>query len=243
MRIYFYLCVGLALLSAPDTAAASFINVQQSEVAPITATITLDEVPIGSYGAIPYLVSSGPFAGGEIIFGSYFQGQTPQGVDPVTISEPTAPGQPLQLLYDINDYIQVTDDAASPSSPVLAGGPLTFRQPISIQFSTPVAAVGLTAGFLDAIGSLSIAAYDADGNELGVISNDALGYEQFGLLDPSGAHISGLTIEDSSPSGFGIDNVFLAVGVPEPITSLGGLLTGLVGLGFLSRRRGLAIPS
>jgi hypothetical protein len=237
MRRRVYFLGGLVVLVAPGIAKADFISVQQSALLPASATITFGEVPTGNYAAIPYQIAGGPLAGSEIVFGSYFQGQTPVGTDPLTISEPSAPGQPLQLLYDNNDFIQVVDDAASPSNPVLAGGPLTFRQPISIQFSTPVAAVGLTAGSLDMVGSLTIAAYDTAGNELGTVTNDAIGFEQFGLLDNSGADIAGLTIQDSETSGFGIDNVFLAAPIPEPVSSSSSLLIGLGCLLFLSRAR------
>lgn len=230
-----YSISGLCLLAVPHIAFAQFANVQQYRLTPVSDTITFDEYPVGAYGYLPYVVSGGPLAGTEIVFGSYFQGQTPQGVDPVSIPEPSAPGQPLQLLYDINNYIQITADAASPTSPVLAGGPITFAQPVSILFTKPVFAIGLTAGYLDAAGSLVIAAYDANGNELGTVTNGQTAFEQFGLIDSGSVGISGLTIDGTDPAGFGIDNVFLSMAVPEP-ASIGTLLAGLAGL-ILGRRR------
>jgi hypothetical protein len=225
----------LFALAVPFAASAELVSLDQSQLNAATGTIVFTSAQIGAYADIPYAVSSGPFAGTEIVFGSYFQGQTPQGVDPVTIPGPPTPGQPLQLLYDGNDYIQVVDDAASGGNPVLAGGPLTFRQPISILFTTPVIALGLTVGYLDQAGAVTIDAYDADGNEIGSVTSDTTGFQNFGLLASYGPSISGLTIQGTDPAGFGIDNVFLATPVPEPA----GLMPLLAGLGGLMMRRRL----
>ena len=223
----------LCVVAVPFAASADLLSVDQSELNAATGTIVFNAGQIGAYADIPYLVSSGPFAGTEIVFGSYFQGQTPQGVDPVTIPGPPTPGQPLLLQYDGNDYIQVVDDAASPGNPVLAGGPVTFRQPISILFTTPVIALGLTVGYLDQVGAVTIDAYDADGNEIGSVTNDTTGFQNFGLQASYGPLISGLTIQGTDPAGFGIDNVFLATPVPEPT----GLVPLLAGIGGLMMRR------
>jgi hypothetical protein len=236
MKLALLTSVGsLCLLAAPSLAFAQFANVHQSRLGHATDTITFGQIPIGSYAYIPFAVSGGLYGGSDIVFGSYFAGQTLQGVDPVTIPEPSAPGQPLQLLYDSNNYVQITNDAASPNNPVLAGGPITFSQPVSILFTSPVAAVGLTAGYLDSLGTLTIDAYTADGKELGTVTSDQTGFEQFGLIATGDTYISGLTIQSTDPAGFGIDDVFLSAAVPEP-AGIAILAVGLPALLRLRRR-------
>jgi hypothetical protein len=132
------------------------------------------------------------------------------------------------------------NDGASPTTPVLSGNPI-FNGPISVLFSTPVAGVGLTGGYFDALFSTTIEAYDALGNSLGSITNSQLGFEFYGLADDSGMNvIKGISfyITGSEPAGFEIDNLtFGAAGaivpeIPEPSTLL---LTafGLLGLAVL----------
>jgi hypothetical protein len=218
----------------PHAASAALVSVNQSQLTALSPTIVFSASQIGAYADLPYLVSGGSLKGTEIIFGSYFAGQHPQGVDPVTIGPPSAPGQPLALVYDQSDYIQVVNDAAAPSNPVLAGGPVTFRQPISILFTTPVPGLALTAGYLDKVGAVRIDAYDANGNEIGSVTNNVTGFENFGLL-PNGPDISGITIQGTDPAGFGIDSIFLAQAVPEP-TGLLTLLAGIASLTVIGRR-------
>lgn len=140
-----------------------------------------------------------------------------------------------------NSYPTYTEmDGSNPSSPVLSGSP-TFNGPISVLFSTPVAAVGLDGGYFNAIGGTSIAAFDASGGLLGSVTNAALGIEFFGLSTVSGASvISGISfyITGEEPAGFAIDNLTFGSAaevvipgdpgaVPEPSTY------GLIGVGAL----------
>lgn len=231
----------LCLMMAPHVASAQLQNVDQSQIIPETGVVAFPEADVGTYYYIPVPISSGPFSGSFIVFGSFFVGQTPGGVDPITIPEPSAPGQALQIYYnpgDLNNLIQIVDDPAAPNSPVLAGGPLTFRQPISIMFTTPIPAVGFTVGGASLLaGDLTIDAYDANGNSLGSVTSDAAGFENYGLVDPGGPGISGLTIQSSSDVGFDLDSsLFLGTPVPEP-ASLATLLAGLGSLAFARRRR------
>jgi hypothetical protein len=208
-----------AAISVHGTAGAALQTVDPTGALIVggTTPITFDEYLPGNYGYLPYAISGGPFDGSAIYFGSYFQGQTPVGTYPVTIQAPSAPGLPLQLVYDANDYVAITADPASPDSPVLTGAPYTFAQPVSILFTTPVPAVLLTAGYLDTLGALTIDAYDANGNSIGSVTNTTLGFQRFGLTDPGGPDIAGLTIYDTELAGFGIDNVSIAQQiVPEP---------------------------
>jgi hypothetical protein len=225
---------GLCLLATPRAASAIIVNTTQSLLIPESGTITFSEYAPGAYAAVPYSIFGGRYDGSEVIFGSYFQGQVPQGVDPVTIPGPPTSNQPLQLLFDSNDFIEITNDPGSSTSPVLAGGPLTFRQPISVQFTTPVQAVGLTAGFLDVVNSITISAYDANGNPIGTVTNDQSGFEMFALV-AIGTGISGLTIQGTDPAGFEIDNVFLATPMPEP-AGAAMLLVGVASMVFMRRR-------
>ncbi len=245
-RVVLAALCGSGLLVIPGAASAGLVDVGAAGLAPETPMVPIGAVPQGAYGAVPFTISSGPAAGSEIVFGSYFQGQTPTLAGGfVTVPQPSAPGQPVQLLYDGNNYIQVTSDAASPVYPVFAGGPITFRQPISIEITQPISAIGLTAGFLDTPGTLTIDAYTAGGAEIGSVTNTGTGFEAFGLLDPNGAEISGLTIQSSDPAGFEIHDIYLATAVPEPKSwvllsvGLAGLLMARSRVAVLSRiRRG-----
>ena len=233
---------GGLLLLLPQAASATLENVGPSALFAQTATVTFADVP-AAYLNVPepdfaFQFGSGPYAGSYMVFGSAFVGQTlvssGMPVTQVTVAEPSAPGQPLALEYSANDYVEVTDDGASPTNPVLAGGPLTFRAPVSILLTEPTSAIVLTAGYLDSLGTLTIDAYDASGNEIGAVTNTAMGFETFGLLDPNGVAISGLTIQSSDPAGFEINDVYLATSVPEPAT-LATLVLSLVGLSVARR--------
>lgn len=213
---------GLSLL-VPQVASAALDTVSQSAIFAETPMVPFGLVPTGPYADVPFQFASGPYAGAYIVFGSMFVGQTLvlSGAAPFSqanIAEPSAPGQPLQLEYSLDNYVEVTNDGASPTNPVLAGGPVTFREPVSILLTKPTSAIGLTVGFLDTVGTLTIDAYDAGGNEIGSATNTATGFQALGLLDPDGAQISGLTIQSTDPAGFSINDVFLASAVPEPAT-------------------------
>jgi hypothetical protein len=232
------LLVGGWVLMLPSAASATLEDVGESALFAQTPTVTFGLVPIGAYADVPFQFGSGVYAGDYMVFGSYFDGQTlVSSVAQVNVAEPSAPGQPLQLFYTANDYVQVTNDAASPDNPVLTGGPFTFREPVSILLTQPTSAIGLAAGFLDTAGTLTIDAYDAAGNEIGSVTNTGTGFETFGLLDPNGAEISGLTIQSDDAAGFGINDVFLASAIPEP-AAWATLAVGLLGLTIARRRFG-----
>jgi hypothetical protein len=138
----------------------------------------------------------------------------------------------------------ITNDGANPTSPVLSGTPI-FNGPISFTFSTPVAAVGLSGGYFDAVGATTIEAFDAAGLSLGSIVNSAIGVEFYGLFDSSGSNIAGVSfyITGSEPAGFAIDNVTfgdadVVVRAPEPasLATFGAMLAGLAA-GWRIRRR------
>lgn len=242
-RLLVWAMGGGLLLMLPQAASATLENVSPSVLFAQTPTVTFGGVPPGGYADLPFEFTSGPYAGSFMIFGSEFAGQTLlfSGAAPfsqVNIVEPSAPGQPLALEYTLSDYVEVTDDAASPANPVLAGGPVTFREPISILLTEPTSAIVLTAGYLDSPGTLTIDAYDASGSEIGAVTNTATGFETFGLLDPNGVAISGLTIQSTDPAGFDINDIYLATNMPEPAT-LATLVLGLIGLS-VARRSGTA---
>jgi hypothetical protein len=229
--------VGLLLL-LPRAASATLENVGESALFALTPTVTFAAVRTGAYADVPFQFGSGVYAGAYIVFGSTFQGQTLVLTDSnsqANVAEPSAPGQTLGLDFSAYNYVEVTNDAASPSNPVLAGGPSTFREPVSILLTKPTAAIGLTAGYLDTTGTLTIDAYNAAGTEIGSVTNTGTGFETFGLLDPDGALISGLTIQSTDPAGFGINDIYLATAIPEPSAWV-ALAVGGAGLAAARRR-------
>jgi hypothetical protein len=222
----------LAGLSLAATAEASLINLGPGSFTPAASVITFSE-PGRSVGDTDpvYMV-----AGNTVSFGEFFSGQTVIGAGVRTLTG--SPTGPLALVQNGNAFI--TTDGANPTSPVLSGTP-RFNGPISFTFATPVAAVGLSGGYFDAVGATTIEAFDSAGLSLGSIVNSALGVEFYGLFDSSGSNIAGVSfyITGSEPAGFAIDNVTfgdadVVVRAPEPAT----LATfGLMLAGFAWSRR------
>ncbi len=111
------------------------------------------------------------------------------------------------------DAPNITDDAANPTSPVLAGTiPQVFAGNITGRFVVPgtdipttVCSFGFDAGYFDDIGSTSIEWFDAYGNSLGKIYNSKTGIEEFTV---EGGNIASWEIGESYLDLFGIDNVW-----------------------------------
>jgi len=236
--------MSVALLLMAGQAGAALVNLGPGSFTPLAPVITFDEAghPLGQVNPVYSFVGLPDLGNVTVSFGANFLGQTRVGGGVVTLN-PHDPSGPLTL--DPTGTASITTDGASSTNPILSGVP-TFNGPISILFSTPVAGVGLTGGFFNAIGGTSIEAYDAAGNILGSITNSQLGFEFYGLADSTGANvISGVSffITGNEPAGFEIDNVtFGAAGaivnqVPEPLT-IGTCLLGMASVaGYIRRRR------
>lgn len=143
----------------------------------------------------------------SVSFGTHFVGQTTTGTGVITLDD-TIPSGPLTLDPSSAPVFTANDNAAD-TNPILTGTPL-FNGPIAIDFSRPVAAVGLTGGYFDAIESTTIEAYDINGVSLGSLENSKEGFEFYGLTTESGENlIAGLSfyITGDEPAGFEIDNV------------------------------------
>jgi hypothetical protein len=224
--------VGAVAFGHASLAEAALVNLGPGSFTPAASVITFSEFPVGTTNPTYVL------GGNTITFGDHFIGQTVTSGFPATLTgSPT--GGSLSLVQ-ANTFI--TSDSANPSSPVLSGTPV-FNGPISIHFSTPVAAVGLDGGFFDAIGGTTIQAFDSTGASLGTITNSMFGIEFYGLFDSSGSNIAGISfyITGAEPAGFAIDNVTfgnadVVVPTPEP-AAFAVLGMALLGLG-ITRRRG-----
>src|ERR1017187_5206274 len=100
-------------------------------------------------------------------------------------------------------------DPSSDSNPVL-GGHTDFLGNVSMSFSVPVGAVGFKAGYFNNVGSTTFQAFDANGNSLGSVSDNATGFLLFSLADSSGSNVIksiNVFISGTEPGGYEIDNV------------------------------------
>ena len=233
---FFVVCLGLAAI--PGAAGATLMN--GASFTPSAPTITFATPGDGGVLVDPSYALSTPGGPVTVSFGLYFEGQTVQTDYPFSLATQQPTG-PLTLAHNLLiGAVEITEDLSpGATSPVLAGQP-SFFGPVAIHFSQPVLAVGLRIGFLDAVGTVAIEAYDAAGVSLGSVTNGATGFELFSLS--ASTAISGLSIyvPVDEDSGFAIDDVTFAVAavaaVPEPAT-LGILALSRSGL-VLARRRG-----
>lgn len=248
------LALGL-LAGGLQAAQAAVIKIPESAFTPAAGLITFSEFP-GSTVNPTY--APGDYGGGAdsptINFGGFFAGQSlgdatscPAGaaLSGCVVGSPSTP----LALDPASPNTFITNDASNPTSPVLSGTP-TFNGPIAILFDIPVAGVGLSGGFFNAIGGTAIIAFDADGNVIGSVVNEELGIEFLGLVtDDESETISGLlfSLVGPEPAGYAIDNVRFGFagqivvpppgnGVPEPAT-LALLALGLLAAGQARRRR------
>lgn len=233
--------VMVALFGA--NAFAGLIDLGPGSFTPAAPVITFDEVALNTVNPVYNFTGLPGLGDVTVSFGGYFIGQTNTG-GPVDTLADTTPDNPLALDPAAPDVFTV-NDGSNPTSPVLSGTP-TFNGVISVLFSVPVAGVGLTGGYFNAIGATTIEAYDGTGSSLGSIVNSQLALEFYGLADSTGANvIQGISfyITGNEPAGFAIDNLTFGakgairdVTIPAPAAVvLVGLGSGLVGL--LRRRK------
>ena len=219
-------------------AQAVLVNLGPGSFTPAATTITFSEYAVGTVNP-SYSLSAGSLGTVGVTFAASFVGQTITGGAVKTLSgSPTGP-----LTLSGAGITKIAVDGANPTSPILSGDPI-YNGPISVLFSVPVAAVGLSGGFFDAIGGTSITAFDSAGVVLGTIVNTALGIQFYGLADSGGASvIKGISfyITGPEPFGFGIDNLTFGGGEVIAGTPDGGysllMLGGIVGIMSLMRRR------
>ncbi len=192
-----------------STGPQGLVRIGPNSFTPAATTVVFSEAghPIGETNPVYNFTNVPTFGTMDVSFGGHFVGQSATNGNPNTLLDNTPTG-PLQL-DPAAPNVSIVTDASNATSPVLSGTP-TFNGPISVLFSTPVAAVALDGGFFNAVGGVSIEAYAADGTVLGRVTNTATGIETFGLADASGANvIAGISffVTGNEPFGFGIDNL------------------------------------
>lgn len=107
----------------------------------------------------------------------------------------------------------ITTDSSTPTSPVLSGWPKFFGD-IEGSFerngvATPVSHLAFDGGYFDAVGSMTMTAYNAGGQIVGTQKNTRLGIERL-VIDRAGTKdIASFRIEITGiePAGFAIDNL------------------------------------
>lgn len=192
------------------TGAGTLIRLNETSFTAGATKITFDE--LGTTNPT-YTRTVGGIGEVTVTSGGWFKGQQGGSLSDnestVTLIDHT-PTAGVRLTLDPNapgTYIE--SDGATPTSPALSGSP-RFNGPISVKFSKPVSAVGLTGGYFDAVGSTFIEAYDSFGNVLGRVDNLQIGTEFFGLAMNDGQKkIAGISfyINSNEPAGFVIDNL------------------------------------
>ncbi len=231
-----------AMLGIVGSANAQLVNLGPGSFTPLASVITFSEpsVPLGTVNPVYNFTGVPDLGNVTVSFAGSFVGQTITGSFPKTLSG--TPTGPLTLGAG-NTF--TAQDGAVPTAPILSGDPL-YNGPISVLFSQPVAAVGLSGGYFNAIGATTIQAFDANGVPLGSITNSQLGVEFYGLADASGNNvISGISfyITGDEPAGFDIDNLtfgsrrVIVNQTPEPGTMALLVSMGLSGAGMIARRR------
>ena len=221
------------------TAQASVIDFSEWGLGTVNPSITVSTASLGSVT----VSTAGSFVGQTVTGGS---------VRTITCS-PTAGPLTLNTASGAATVYTANDGAAGATSPTLSGDPI-YNGPISVLFSTPVAAVGLKGGYFDALGATTIQAFDTKGNSLGSIVNSVLGFEFYGLADSTGAaDISGISfyITGNEPYGFEIDNLTFGAasevtggvlpGVPDTGSTIALLLCSVLGLALVQRRVRVAL--
>jgi hypothetical protein len=200
------------------SASAQLIRIGDGDFTPSASVITFNELALGTVNPA-FNVATATLGTVGVKFGSHFQGQSRSGSFPITLT-----GHPEGLLaLDLSaGSVFITHDGSRPTTPVLSGSP-TFNGPISVLFSSPVAAVGFDGGYFNSIGSTSIEAFDASGASLGLVHNQALGIEFFGVVHASGDNvIAGVSfyITGVESGGFSIDN--FTFGSASEVSTPGG---------------------
>jgi hypothetical protein len=233
-------------------ASASLVDLGPGSFTALAPVITYDttESPLGTVDP-SITLAAGSLGNVTVSSAGSFVGQTVYAIHSGVNSISGTPTGPLTLNTGAGGATvsTVNDSAPGATSPVLAGTP-TFNGPISILFSTPVAAVGLKGGYFDAIGSTEIQAFDVNGNSLGSIFNSVLGFQFYGLADSTGAEdIAGISfyINGTEPAGFEIDNLTFGAAeqviipsAPDTGSTVALLLGSVLGLALFQRRFSVA---
>ena len=216
----------MGFLSIPAQGAT--LRVGETNFTNNTGSITFSEFPKNTANPVYTPQNYGGLSTGPTVsFGGFFQGQSlgndqtcPTGVALTACIQGDPTGS---LTLDANSpKTFIVPDLSARSFAVLSGYP-RFNGAISILFSQNVAAVGMTAGYFDNVGSTALTAFGRDGSRLGSVSNTARGINFLGVVSGDGSNvIAGLQLSLISPEigGFGIDNLRFVqinqIAVPSP---------------------------
>lgn len=197
-------CVCLALASVVIPAPTEPERVDGGDLNGTEAVITFDEFDTVNPSYVRSTILLGAIT---VTTGQHFIGQNLESLSGsvYTLGGTPTPNQPLTLSSD--GQVRIEDDGANSTSPVLSGDP-RFDAPISVRFSKDVNFITIDGGHFNTANSVTIQAFDAQGNIVHQVTNSKEGIETFGI-SAGATKIRGFSffITGNEPGGFALDNL------------------------------------
>ena len=215
----------VALAIPWQAAAQDVVRIEERQFRAGAGRITFAEVPEGTPNPVYPPERYGGDAGSPTVrFAGLFQGRriaTAQECPPGAVRTGCLGGAaraPLALDAASPPVATIQSNDRSINNAIALGGTPTWNGPVAIWFDRDVAAVGLHAIGLDALGGTAITVYDRQGRSLGRTVNRAMPVDFIGLATADlSARIAGLEFHlvGPEPAGFGVKNI--RFGTPQQV--------------------------